>query len=175
MKATLTIITLILVSTLGMISRAAEYSVATQDSLQEDYLSKQIYTNINSNPSQHDTLNPLKSVFGINIDDSKTDVPYIYKYARLAEDTTSKQNKIERIWKNNDILYVEVVLAEKDANITIKIYNVLGNEVDLIKNGLQNQNKEVYDHSIATLPNGFYICTISGKNFRDTKKFTVSR
>jgi hypothetical protein len=175
MKKTITIIMLILVSTLGVISRAAEQPISKKDTLQDDYLSKQIFDNIASNPSPIDTLNPLKSVFGINIDDSQADVPHSYKYARLTEDTTSKLNRINKIWTISDKVKAEVVIVEDDANLTIKVYNMLGKEIAEIFSGLQSQKTKVYEYPTASLPNGIYICILTGKNFRDTKKFIVSR
>ncbi len=175
MRVTLTIITLILFSTLGIVSRAADLPIAKQDTLQDDYLSQQIFSNIESNPSHRDTVNPLKSVFGINIDDSKAGVSYIFKYARLAEDTTAKLNSISRLWQVSEKLNAEVKLAKDDANLTLKVYNMLGKEVAEIFSGLQPQKTKVYEYPTASLPNGIYICILTGQNFRDTKKFIVSR
>jgi hypothetical protein len=64
--------------------------------------------------------------------------------------------------------------------VTLKLYNVLGEEVRTLVNGVQSAGYQQNEFSAADLPSGVYFYTInvvdlsgSGKNFTDTKKMVV--
>lgn len=121
-----------------------------------------------------DTINRTSSLIGTNIDKLLQDGKTGLKRATVAGDTSSTPNRIDKIWRSGDILNVQVVLEEKDVNLTLKVYNMLGKEVAEIHNGPARSDGK-YTYRDTPLPNGIYICTLTGPRFRDTEKFIVSR
>lgn len=98
----------------------------------------------------------------------------IYKKSRVNADTITT-SKITKIWETNGQIRVEVTLQKKGADITLKVYNMLGKEIKTIYTGTQSKDKEEYQFNSSELPNGIYICMLIGTTFRDTEKFIISR
>lgn len=122
-----------------------------------------------------DTVNTLPALFGTNIDTYQRDGDIVRKPVTAEQDTSSSNNRIERIWHSRGTVNVKVVLEDKDVNLTLKVYNMLGKEVAEIHKGTQPAREYTHEFPDAGLPNGIYICTLTGPNFRDTEKFIVSR
>lgn len=91
------------------------------------------------------------------------------------ENDTIKTNSIVSIWNNSDIYSAKVYLKDKDGEIDIGIYNMLGKEVLKVFKGGQSSDEQTYDFNVSKLPNGVYLCVLIGRNFRDVEKFIISR
>lgn len=91
------------------------------------------------------------------------------------ENDTVKTNSIINIWNNNDIYNVRVNVRDKDSEIEIGIFNMLGKEVMKVYKGVVGNNEAIYEFNADKLPNGVYLCVLQGRNFRDVEKFIVSR
>ncbi|ROL62139.1 hypothetical protein D9V86_02210 [Bacteroidetes/Chlorobi group bacterium ChocPot_Mid] len=71
-----------------------------------------------------------------------------------------------------------VTVKEKDKKITISLYNLIGNKVADVYNGVPGVTEKEIDNfpkEIEKLSNGVYLCVLQGYNYRLMKKFTISR
>ena len=75
---------------------------------------------------------------------------------------------------SEDKFVVKVNLKDKDSEIRLSVFNILGKEVFEIHNGKPINGNE-YEFLSSNLPNGIYLCILTGRNFRDAAKFIVSR
>lgn len=91
------------------------------------------------------------------------------------ENDTVKTNSIINIWNSNEIYNVRVHVRDKDSEIDIGIFNMLGKEVMKVYKGVVGNNEAIYEFNADKLPNGVYLCVLQGRNFRDVEKFIVSR
>ncbi len=91
------------------------------------------------------------------------------------ENDTVKTNSIINIWNSNDIYNVKINVRDKDAEIDIGVFNMLGKEVMKVFKGITRNNEAIYEFNADKLPNGVYLCVLQGRNFRDVEKFIVSR
>ncbi len=106
------------------------------------------------------------------VDYKSTEMPLI---ASIENDTV-KTNNIVSIWNNDDAYNVKVALKDKDSEIDIGIYNMLGKEVlKVVQKGIQTSDEAIYEFNVSKLPNGVYLCVLIGRNFRDVEKFIISR
>lgn len=91
-------------------------------------------------------------------------------------DTTSVGSRIDRIWSYDGIdFHVEITLEDYESLIKLSVYNMLGKQVTVIRDGKPNPKGTEYFFNGADLPPGVYMCILQGSNFRDTEKFIVSR
>lgn len=100
------------------------------------------------------------------------------RQSRISEDTSgNRDNRVTKIHTANhaDELILTIYLSESDQRIQVVVYNLLGKVV--MEPQYISQSKGEYDHSfnIANLPNGVYLCVLTGKNFRIKEKFVISR
>jgi hypothetical protein len=122
--------------------------------------------------SASDTKNPKSNRGTKFVDTKSTEMPRI---ASIENDTV-KTNNIVSIWNNNDAYNVKVELKDKDSEIDIGIYNMLGKEVlKVVQKGIQTSDEAIYEFNVSKLPNGVYLCVLIGRNFRDVEKFIISR
>ncbi|MBE2190331.1 MAG: T9SS type A sorting domain-containing protein [Desulfobulbaceae bacterium] len=106
------------------------------------------------------------------VDTKSTEMPLT---ARVENDTVMTNN-IVSVWNNNDAYNVKVALKDKDSEIDIGIYNMLGKEVlKVVQKGVQTSDEAIYEFNVSKLPNGVYLCVLIGRNFRDVEKFIISR
>lgn len=107
---------------------------------------------------------------GTNIEQSKN-----VQVSSKTEDENPIENKIEKLWMSSeDKFVVKVNLKDKDSEIRLSVFNILGKEVFEIHNGKPINGNE-YEFLSSNLPNGIYLCILTGRNFRDAAKFIVSR
>lgn len=91
------------------------------------------------------------------------------------EEDNQKSNRIDKLWMSSeDVFKVKLELQDKDTEIKLSIFNILGKEVFEIYNG-KPLNSNEYEFLSSNLPNGIYLCILTGRNFRDAAKFIVSR
>lgn len=90
-------------------------------------------------------------------------------------DTLQRGNFIAKLYGNNEIYNVQLQLDDDSANIKLVVFNMLGNLVKKIYEGKANDSSFEYVFDVSTLPNGIYLCILEGQNFRDAKKFIISR
>lgn len=100
------------------------------------------------------------------------------RQSKINDDTSgNKDNRVTKIHTINhaDELILTLYLSEGDQRIQMVVYNLLGKIV--MEPQYISQSKGEYDHnfSIANLPNGVYLCVLTGKNFRIKEKFVISR
>ncbi|PKL86758.1 MAG: hypothetical protein CVV22_01305 [Ignavibacteriae bacterium HGW-Ignavibacteriae-1] len=106
------------------------------------------------------------------VDYQSTEMPL----AEGVENDTVTTNSIVNIWNSNDAYNVKVALKDKDSEIDIAIYNMLGKEVlKVVQKGIQTTDEAIYEFNVSKLPNGVYLCVLIGRNFRDVEKFIISR
>ncbi len=97
------------------------------------------------------------------------------KLIEIEADTSLTSNQITRIWYSSYELNVQIYQVEKQQEISITVYNMLGKEVlDVFKGTTSSRQEETYSVTF-NLPNGIYICIMQGKGFRDSEKFIISR
>ncbi|MEK7496748.1 MAG: T9SS type A sorting domain-containing protein [Patescibacteria group bacterium] len=60
-------------------------------------------------------------------------------------------------------------------NVTLKVYNMLGQEVSVLVNGEMEKGEHSVDFNAADLPSGVYIYKIQAGNFADFKKFILQK
>jgi hypothetical protein len=61
----------------------------------------------------------------------------------------------------------------KDADVKLTVYNILGQEVEVLVNGFRNAGTHEIAWSASNLPSGVYIYTIQSENTYITKKMTL--
>lgn len=142
---------------------------------------KEIFSQNNKHQSRiikQDTAKSLKYLLakapnknnGTNIENSKS-----VQVSSKTEDESPKENKIDKLWMNGeDKFIVKIDLIDKESEIRLSVFNILGKEVFEIHNGKPNSFNE-YEFLSSNLPNGIYLCILNGRNFRDAEKFIVSR
>jgi len=59
------------------------------------------------------------------------------------------------------------------SNVTLKIYNVLGNEVDLLVNEYQSAGNYDFTWNAVNLPSGIYFCRLQAGSFVQTRKMIL--
>lgn len=126
------------------------------------------YTSLNIN---HDLK--TQATIGTNIVNNY-EVSSLEKTASTELDS-AVSNSITNLYINNDILFVDVRIKDKNSKIRLSIYNMLAKEVLLISDDIQPSEYFTYQKNINELPNGAYICVLVGNNFRDAEKFLISR
>jgi hypothetical protein len=88
-------------------------------------------------------------------------------------DSAGNENRVISLREESGTHILKLELKEKNS-ITISVYNLLGKKVLDVWNN-QPKSDNTYDINSWKLPNGVYICTIHGNDFRLTEKFIVSR
>ncbi len=77
---------------------------------------------------------------------------------------------------NNEFGKAELDVPEQNLTIVnIAAYNLLGKKVLDIFQGELSETRQTFDFSIASLPNGIYLCIVQGRNLKLADKFVVSR
>ncbi len=89
-------------------------------------------------------------------------------------DTVSNKNRIKYLVEKGGNHALKIELENYDNDIVIEVFNLLGKQVLEVYKGQPVREMEYIIQSWK-LPNGVYICTIHGKNFRLTGKFIVAR
>lgn len=127
--------------------------------------------NANNNiPDYYETtLQPSKKIDGIIIDNFNKLVS-----DKKVETDTTVTNKILRVWYTSTDLNIKIQVIDKNKNITIKVYNMLGKEILKVYEGTHINDEFTYS-SQNNLPNGIYICVLQGDNFRNAEKIIISR
>jgi len=110
--------------------------------------------------------NDMKVSYGIEFD------KFIAK--KLVEADTSISNKILQVWATSTDLNVKVQVSDKNKQINITVYNMLGKEIVKVFEGLHVRESDPYIVNI-NMPNGIYICVLRGDGFRHAEKFIISR
>lgn len=90
------------------------------------------------------------------------------------EADTSVTNKILQVWATSTDLNVKVQVSDKNKQINITVYNMLGKEIVKVYDGLHARESDPYTVSFY-IPNGIYICVLRGDGFRHAEKFIISR
>ena len=90
-------------------------------------------------------------------------------------DTTDRRDKIVSLRQVGDVHILKIELRDYKTEISITAYNLLGKKVLDIYKGLPKNPEYPYEVPSWKLPNGIYICTLLGKDFRKSEKFIVAR
>jgi hypothetical protein len=61
----------------------------------------------------------------------------------------------------------------KASDIKLTIYNILGQQVELLVDGFRNAGTYEVNWNASNLPSGIYIYTIQSENIHITKKMTL--
>lgn len=115
------------------------------------------------------------TTIGIEFDKFKSsNLSSLFNKASVELDSV-KSNSITNVYINNDNLLVDVTIKDNNSQIRLSIYNMLAKEVLLIYDDIQGSETATYQKAVSSLPNGAYICVLVGSNFRDARKFLISR
>lgn len=91
-------------------------------------------------------------------------------------DTLIGNARITFVWSDLQQIKVKLQITQnRDNTFRLSLFNLLGKEVKVIYEGLPRDNDYEYMASIADLPNGVYICILSGSNYKDAKKIVISK
>lgn len=90
------------------------------------------------------------------------------------EADTSINNRILQVWSTSTELNVKIQVSDKNKTINITVYNMLGKEIVKVYDGQHVREKDPYTVSI-NIPNGIYICVLTGDGFKHAEKFIISR
>lgn len=93
----------------------------------------------------------------------------------LAADTNKTESKIIAVRATPDVLNVRVNLGAEQDKLEVTVLNLLGKEMKKVYSGYASKGEHEYSSSISDLPEGVYICTVQGSNFRRAEKFYLSR
>ena len=72
----------------------------------------------------------------------------------------------------NPTTTIEYYLSQ-DTHITLEIYNVSGQKVDVLKDGIVETGHHSVVWNALGMPSGIYICTLKTNNFTDMKKMLL--
>jgi len=61
------------------------------------------------------------------------------------------------------------------SNVSLKVFDILGNEISTIVNGYQPAGKYEFEFSGANLPSGVYFYTITAGQYSETKKMILMK
>lgn len=93
----------------------------------------------------------------------------------ILTDTTDKRDRIVSLRQVGDVHILKIELRDYKSEISIAAYNLLGKKVMDIYKGVPKNPDYPYEIASWKLPNGIYICTLLGKDFRKSEKFIVAR
>jgi len=136
------------------------------------------YISVDKTPKQKNFIDLL---FELNESVSKSREHQNYYKKELADskqDTTPKINRIVSLRDGGDIFYLYLELLDREQTITINVYNMLGKNVLDVYKGRPQPDSIPYQIIVSgppSLPNGVYLCVVTGKNFRLREKFVISR
>jgi len=91
-------------------------------------------------------------------------------------DTVVGVNKITKVWSDGANINVALLISKSEtAPIKLSLFNLLGKEVKVMYEGFRKEEDYIYSANINELPNGVYICVLTSNNYRDAKKFVISK
>ncbi len=92
-------------------------------------------------------------------------------------DSTERKDRIISLNQLGDVHILKIELSDYNSEINIVVYNLIGKKVMDVYKGIPKSTSPDYPYEIQSwrLPNGIYLCTVQGKNFRKTEKFVVAR
>ncbi len=97
-----------------------------------------------------------------------------FSIKKQVEADTSISNKVLQVWATSTDLNVKIQVSDKNKQINITVYNMLGKEIVKVFEGLHVRENDPYTVNI-NMPNGIYICVLRGDGFRNAEKFIISR
>lgn len=97
----------------------------------------------------------------------------VFKNVKVEADTTVN-NKILQVWATSTDLNVKIQVTDKNKQINITVYNMLGKEIVKVYDGIHTRDTDPYTVNFF-IPNGIYICVLRGDGFRNAEKFIISR
>jgi hypothetical protein len=94
-----------------------------------------------------------------------------------AEDSNQRIYKLNKLYDNypnpfNPVTVIRYNLAE-DNNVKIRIFNILGKEIAVIKNEFQKSGIHQIEFNASDIPAGIYFYTLSSGDYIETKKMVV--
>lgn len=97
--------------------------------------------------------------------------------AVVLADSTERKDRIISLNQVGDVHILKIELSDYNSEISIVVYNLIGKKVMDVYKGMPKSTSPDYPYEIQSwrLPNGIYLCTLQGKNFRKTEKFVVAR
>ncbi|MGQ9819568.1 MAG: T9SS type A sorting domain-containing protein [Candidatus Kapaibacteriales bacterium] len=92
-------------------------------------------------------------------------------------DTALKSNRIISIQESEkgDKIQIYIQVDNKEQNIKITIYNLLGKKVMELYQGPPKDSNQPYELITSDLPKGIFLIVVSGDNFRLREKLIISR
>lgn len=97
--------------------------------------------------------------------------------AIVLADSTERKDRIISLNQVGDVHILKIELSDYNSEISIVVYNLIGKKVMDVYKGMPKSTSPDYPYEIQSwrLPNGIYLCTLQGRNFRKTEKFVVAR
>lgn len=95
----------------------------------------------------------------------------------IENDTAVKANRIISIRESEkgDKIQIFIQIENKEQNIKIMIYNLLGKKVLDLYEGQPKDSNQPYEVNTSDLPKGIFLIVVSGENFRLREKLIISR
>lgn len=95
----------------------------------------------------------------------------------IENDTAIKSNRIisMRESEKGDKIQIYIQVENKEQNIKITIYNLLGKKVMELYEGPPKDSNQPYELTTSDLPKGIFLIVVSGDNFRLREKLIISR
>lgn len=95
----------------------------------------------------------------------------------IENDTAIKSNRILAIRESEkgDKIQIYTQIENKEQNIKITIYNLLGKKVMELYEGPPKDSNQPYELTTSDFPKGIFLIVISGDNFRLREKLIISR
>lgn len=106
--------------------------------------------------------------------DYRYGIDFDYNHRIEVEADTSINNRILQVWSTSTELNVKIQVSDKNKTINITVYNMLGKEIVKVFDGPHVRENDPYTVNI-NMPNGIYICVLTGDGFKHAEKFIISR
>lgn len=95
----------------------------------------------------------------------------------IENDTSIQSNRILSIRESEkgDKIQIYIQIENKEQNIKIIIYNLLGKKIMELYEGPPKDYNQPYELTTSDLPKGIFLIVVSGENFRLREKLIISR
>ena len=114
-------------------------------------------------------------------------MPTYIKVKKAVKDAVDKPSSVKEISKNKKSLGLQIspnpvvsnaefsFYLPKQGDVSIKIYNILGNEIDTVVEKNLPEGEHKYNIDLSRHPSSIYICKFKYNEFMESSKFYISK